>query len=207
MSSACNWSNRRPGSRSSIVGVLCLCGLALSGCAALPGGGTPALDTVTLTSVSAAPKARHGRVQVLVAEPKALKIFDSQNIVVATSPTALEYLGGVQWADRLPSLVQAKLAESLQNAGVAGGVGLPGQGLAIDYQLITEIRDFAVHTDGGARAHVAVFATVLNDRNGTVRASREFSATVPAGGDYVSALNKAFEAVASDIVTWMGQSL
>ena len=104
----------------------------LAGCGtALTGSKPAALDTVTLSAGSASETPRKSRSQILIAEPKALKIYDSQNIVIATSSTGLEYLGGAQWADRLPSLVQIKLAEALQNAGFTG-VGLPGQGLAID---------------------------------------------------------------------------
>jgi cholesterol transport system auxiliary component len=180
----------------------------LSGCGtALTGSKPAALDTVTLSAGSTANSARKSRVQILIAEPKALKIYDSQNIVVATSTTGLEYLGGSQWADRLPSLVQAKLAEALQNAGYAG-VGLPGQGLAIDYQLITEIRDFSVRTDGGDRAQVSIFVKLLNDRNGDVVASRAFEGDAPAAsGNYPAALDAAFAKVAADIVAWVGKGV
>ena len=179
----------------------------LAGCGtALTGSKPAALDTVTLSAGSASETTRKSRSQILIAEPKALKIYDSQNIVVATSSTGLEYLGGAQWADRLPSLVQIKLAEALQNAGFAG-VGLPGQGLAIDYQLITEIRDFSVRTDGGDRANVEIFVKLLNDRNGDVVASRAFKSSSPAAsGSYPAALDSAFTLVSADIVAWVGKT-
>jgi cholesterol transport system auxiliary component len=182
--------------------------LLLAGCGtALTGSKPAALDTVTLSAGEIGGSARKSGVQILIAEPKALKIYDSQNIVVATSSTGLEYLGGAQWADRLPSLVQVKLAEALQNAGYAG-VGLPGQGLAIDYQLISEIRDFSVRTDGGDRAHVATFVKLLNDRNGDVVASRAFEASAPAStGNFPAALDAAFADVSADIVAWVGKGV
>jgi cholesterol transport system auxiliary component len=194
--------------RSARGGVLCAglaaLALALAGCAAVPGGGPAPLDTVTLSALPASvTETGRASTQILVAEPRALKIHDSQNIVVATSATGLEYLGGAQWADRLPSLVQAKIAESLQNAGVAGGVGLPGQGLAIDYQIITEIRDFSIRTAGGDTASVALFVKLLNDRNGAVIGSRLFSATSPATqGAFPEALDRAFSAVVAEIAEW-----
>ena len=185
---------------------LCLA-LLLAGCGtALTGSKPEALDTVTLSSPSPT-AARKSRVQILIAEPKTLKIYDSQNIVVATSATGLEYLGGAQWADRLPSLVQGKLAEALQNAGYSG-IGLPGQGLAIDYQLITEIRDFSVRTDGGDRANVAIFVKLLNDRNGNVVASRAFEGSAPAtAGKFPAALDAAFADVSAEIVAWVGKGV
>jgi cholesterol transport system auxiliary component len=182
--------------------------LLLAGCGtALTGSKPAALDTVTLSGGSTANSARKSRIQILIAEPKALKIYDSQNIVIATSATGLEYLGGSQWADRLPSLVQVKLAETLQNAGYTA-VGLPGQGLAIDYQLISEIRDFSVRIDGGDRANVSIFVKLLNDRNGDVVASRAFEGSAPASsGNYPAALDAAFTEVSANIVAWVGKGV
>ena len=182
--------------------------LFLAGCGTALTGSTPAaLDTVTLSADTSSTSTRKYSSQILITEPKALKIYDSQNIVVATSATGLEYLGGTQWADRLPNLVQIKLAEALQNAGFAG-VGLPGQGLAIDYQLITEIRDFSVRIDGGDRARVSIFVKLLNDRNGDVVASRAFEAGVPAQtSSYPAALDAAFAIVTSDIVAWVAKGI
>jgi cholesterol transport system auxiliary component len=182
--------------------------LLLTGCGtALTGSKPAALDTVTLSAGESGSSARKSRVQILIAEPKALKIYDSQNIVVATSATGLEYLGGAQWADRLPSLVQGKLAEALQNAGYSG-IGLPGQGLAIDYQLVTEIRDFSVRTDGGDRANVEIFVKLLNDRNGDVVSSRAFESSAAAtSGNFPDALDAAFGQVSADIVAWVGKGV
>ncbi|MCU0830778.1 MAG: ABC-type transport auxiliary lipoprotein family protein [Rhizobiaceae bacterium] len=186
------------------LAVLAAASIVLAGCAGL-GATPPPLDTVTLSALApSVTETGRAKVQVLVAEPKALKILDSQSIVVSTSPTALEYLGGTQWADRLPALVQAKLTESLQNAGIAGGVGLPGQGLAIDYQIITEIREFQISVAGGDEARVSMFIKLLNDRNGEVVASRLFSANASASaGRYPEALDRAFSAVLADIADWM----
>ncbi len=187
--------------------------LLLTGCGTALTGSTPAaLDTVTLNAFGAANSSAKYSTQILVAEPKALKIYDSQNIVIATSATGLEYLGGAQWADRLPSLVQVKLVETLQNSGFSA-VGLPGQGLAIDYQLITEIRDFSVRLDGNDpdgydRAKIAIFVKLLNDRNGDVVASRAFMSEASATtGNYPAALDTAFSIVAQDIVAWVGNAI
>ena len=82
----------------------------------------------------------------------------------------------------------------------------PGEGLAIDYQVISEVRAFEVRVAGAAQAHVEIFVRVLNDRNGVVRAQRSFSASAPvsgAGNDaYIGALDRAFGQVAAEIVAW-----
>jgi cholesterol transport system auxiliary component len=184
--------------------------LLLAGCAALPGGGPAPLDTFDLSAASVSAQG-HSRRQILIAEPSALKALDSQNIVIKTGSRSIEYLKGAQWADRLPSIVQARLAETFQRSGSFAGVGTPGEGLAIDYQVIAEIRAFGVRADKGGVAEVDLFVRLLNDRNGEVRAAREFSATSPVSGSgnraFVDALDRAFGEVAGDIVRWTDQTI
>lgn len=186
-----------------------LAAAALTGCAALPGGGPAPLDTYDLTSISAeAAGPKRGRMQILVAEPGALKALDGENVVVRPSAGSVEFLKGAQWADRLPRVVQARLVEALQATGRLGGVGKPGEGLAIDYQVVTEIRAFEVRLDGAPRAEVTLYVKLLNDRNGVVRAARGFSASAPLGGGagndaYVAALDRAFAQVVRELVPWV----
>ena len=179
----------------------------LAGCAALPGGGPDPLDTYDLTAPAVeAAGPRGARTQVLVAEPGALKTLDGQNIVIRRKEGSVEFLGGAQWADRLPRIVQARLVETFQATDRLGGVGKPGEGLAIDYQIVPEIRAFEVRVDGAARAEVELHVKVLNDRNGIVRASRSFKATAPLSGTgndaYVAALDRAFAEVSNAVVVW-----
>ena len=179
--------------------------LCLSGCAALPGGGPAPLDTFELSAAHVEAQ-RHSRRQILIAEPSALKALDGQNIVIKTGARAIQYLKGAQWADRLPLIVQARLAQSFQNAGSFAGIGKPGEGLAIDYQVISEIRSFEIRADRGERAEVEIFVRLLNDRTGEVRAAKSFSASAAVSGSgnkaYVDALDAAFGQAAADIVRW-----
>jgi cholesterol transport system auxiliary component len=179
---------------------------ALSGCALLPGGGPAPLDTYELSAPASQTQKARNRTQILIAEPSALKALDGENIVIKPAPGVIQFLKGAQWADRLPKIVQARLAETFQRSGSFAGVGLPGEGLAIDYQVIAEVRAFEVRVDGGSHAEVELFVRLLNDRNGTVRASRIFEASAPVSGSgndaYVRALNSAFGQAASDIVKW-----
>ena len=187
--------------------VCALAALVMPGCAALPGGGPPPLDTYDLTlSTEENPGPRRSRLQVLIPEPAALKALDGEKIVVAPRPGAVQFLKGAQWSDRLPRIVQARLVEAFQASGSLGGVGMPGEGLAIDYQVVTEIRAFEIRIDGDARAYVELYVKLLNDRNGVVRASRSVSATAPVNGadndDYVAALDLAFTQASAEIVSW-----
>jgi cholesterol transport system auxiliary component len=180
--------------------------LTLAGCSSI--GGAAPLNTYDLTApdaVSAGP--RKGKVQVLVTEPQALKALDSENIVVRDGASQIQYLSGAQWGDRLPKIVQARLVEAFERSKRFGGVGRPGEGLAIDYQIITEIRAFGV--DNGV-ATVEIGAKLLNDRNGVVRSAKTFSAKAAAGSGpdaIVAALNAAFDTVAGELVGWAGKNI
>jgi cholesterol transport system auxiliary component len=178
----------------------------LAGCSSI--GGPEKLNTYDLTGpqkVTAGP--RKGKVQVLVTEPTALKALDSENIVVREGAGQIQYLDGAQWGDRLPKIVQARLIEAFERSGRFGGIGRPGEGLAIDYQIITDIRAFGIE-DGVAEIEIA--AKLLNDRNGVVRGSKVFTASVNAGTGsdaLVRALDQAFSDVARELVTWAGKNL
>lgn len=182
--------------------------LAVSGCV---GGSNKALDTFDL----GVPEIQKGKrqqtnVQILIAEPQALKILDSESIAVRESASSIAYLNGAQWADRLPKIVQTRMVQAFENSRRFGGVGRPGEGLAIDYQVLTDIRAFEIDTGSGAKAVVRIFVKVLNDRNGDVVASRIFEAQAPASAGntgFVNALDTAFTGVASEIVAWASATL
>ncbi|WP_075288923.1 ABC-type transport auxiliary lipoprotein family protein [Pararhizobium arenae] len=144
--------------------------------------------------------------QILVPEPTALKALDSDQVVVRLSGSEIQYLAKSQWSDRLPKMVQAKLVQTFENTGKVGGVGKPGEGLAIDFQVITDIRSFEVSTEGADTGVVEIFAKIVNDRTGDVVAQKVFRATAPARGGsnpaFIDALNAAFEQVSADIVSW-----
>ncbi len=185
--------------------------IALPLLAGLVGCGTAAKnDTYDLSaSVAGSGPSAKGR-QILVQQPTALKALDSEQIVIRVSSSEIQYLSKAQWGDKLPRMVQAKLVEAYENSGKLGGVGVPGQGLAIDYQVVTDIRSFEIDTTGGSRAVVEISAKILNDRNGSVRDQRVFRQVVPAGGSndaLVKGLDRAFSAVAAEIVDWTLRSI
>lgn len=179
-----------------------LLALSVSACAS-----SKKLDTFDLSSASpdvSSPK-KQGR-QILIAAPSALKALDGENIVVRSGPNSISFLKGAQWADRLPNIVQSRLVQAFESTGRLGGVGRPGEGLAIDYQVISDIRTFNINVSSGRIAIVEIAIKILNDKNGTVRSARVFRATSPVGGEgnasYIAALDRAFDSASNDIVTW-----
>jgi cholesterol transport system auxiliary component len=183
-----------------------LLALVLAGC-----GTSAKNDTFDLSaSVNANGPSAKGR-QILVAQPTALRALDSEQIVIRVSPSEIQYLSKAQWSDKLPRMVQSKLVEAFENSGKLGGVGVPGQGLAIDYQVVSDIRSFEIDTAGGSQAVVEISAKILNDRNGSVRAQKVFRQAVPATGGsneaFVKSLDRAFSTVTAQIVDWTLHSI
>ncbi|HWD13564.1 ABC-type transport auxiliary lipoprotein family protein [Pseudochrobactrum sp. sp1633] len=178
--------------------------LLLSGCAS-----TTPLDTFSLGSapqVQVAQKRKN--VQILVPTPAALKALDSENIVIHDAPGSITYLKGAQWGDRLTNLVQARLVQAFENSKAVGGVGRPGDGLAINYQVQADLRDFGINAASSPQtAKIELAVRVLNDKTGEVRATRVFTSSAPVSGAgnkaYIRALDAGFSDVTGQIVAWV----
>ncbi len=158
-------------------------------------------------SLEAQARSRSGARQVLVPQPRALQALDTANIAVVDDGPVYTYFPKAAWTDTLPKVVQAKIVQSLENTRGLRGVGLPGEGLLIDYQLQTDLRAFELRIDGRNRAVVEIMARLVNDRNGRTRASRIFRAEAPAKStsvrDAVAALNTATDAVLREMSAWV----
>jgi cholesterol transport system auxiliary component len=197
--------SRRSWIRGTAI-ILPLTAALLAGC-----GTTAKNDTFDLSAANVdgtGPSAKNK--QILIADPTALKALNSDQIVIRVSPSEIQYLARAQWSDTLPRMVQSKLVEAFENSGKLGGVGKPGQGLAIDYQVVSDIRSFEIDASSGNKAVVEISVKILNDRNGTVRAQQVFRATAAAGGDnagFVKGLDRAFTAVTDQIVGWTLKSI
>lgn len=144
-------------------------------------------------------------VQFAVTEPTVVGALDSERIVVRPTPTAITYLGKVQWSDRVPKLVQARLIDAFQNTGRVRSVGMPGGAAVSDVGIVTDLRDFHIDAETGA-AVVTINVRIVGEQSGRVSSSRTFEARQPLTGnsadDMVAAMNAAFGRVATEIVVW-----
>jgi cholesterol transport system auxiliary component len=189
---------------------LCLAGgvaLGLGGCAALGLGGESAPPAFDLTAPQSFGKSFHGsRGQLVVADPSALAVLDSDRVVVRAASGEIATLPGAQWRDRLPKLLQARIIETFENANRLRGVGRPTDKLATDYQLLIDIRAFEISILNEPTAQVELTVKIVNERAGRIVAANVFRAQVPAakaeGPEATVALDEAFGRAAVDIVRW-----
>jgi cholesterol transport system auxiliary component len=182
--------------------------LLLGGCAGGLGGlaGKAAPTAYDLDAAHNFP--RHGRAargQLAIAEPVALAAYDSEKIVVRPAPDHAAQLGDAQWQDRLPKLMQARILQSFENASRLRAVGRPGDKIAADFLLMTEVRAFEISVADGS-AVVEVAAKIVRERTGRIIAARVFRASVPAaaseGAAAIAALNEAFGKMTRELVLW-----
>lgn len=176
----------------------------VGGCAALVPKPAPAtFDLEAPTSFPASIGSTN--VQFAITEPTVVGALDSERIVVRPMPTEITYLGKVQWSDRAPKLVQARLIDSFRNTGRVRSVGMPGGAVTNDIGLVTDLESFQVDAETGL-AEVSIAVRIVSDQSGRVIASRTFTATQAVAGnkadDMVAAMNGAFGKVAVEIVVW-----
>lgn len=176
----------------------------LGGCSLFRG---PPPETFELFGPDSIPRLSSGTTaQILVSEPIALKTLDSERIVVA-SGARLSYYPAAQWPDRMPKVYQAKAIEAFEKSERAKAVGRPGEGLSIDYQLLTTVRSFEFRPEGdGGYAHIEVSVKIMDDRNGRIVAVKTLTGGAPVSGDsaeaVVAGVDAALSKVLVDLVRW-----
>ena len=185
------------------LGTAALLALALAGCS----GGKPP-QTFDLTAPRAPARSGAFSGNLVVAEPIANATLDGQRVVVKPASGEITYLPNVQWSDRLPKLVQAKIIEAYENSSRIRSVGRPGDRLSVDYQLVSELRAFEIDAATGA-ATVELTAKVINDKSGKIVAGRVFTARRAVGAAIdgaaaTRALDAALGEVLSRLVSWGG---
>lgn len=173
--------------------------LLLAGCS---GGAAP--TTYDLSAPRDFGRIGGGGGVLIVAQPTAVQALDSDRLIVKDSSGALSFLGGAQWADRVPNLVQTRLIQTFENGSRIAAVGRPGERIVPDFQLNTDIRAFNIDAASG-QAVVEITAKLIGDRSGKVQRAKLFSARVPGGADgagAAQALDQALSQVLIQIARW-----
>jgi cholesterol transport system auxiliary component len=139
--------------------------------------------------------------RLVIREPDAVPPDNSDRIVIRTGLGSVANLSDVQWADRLPRLVQTQILEGFERAGVPATT--PGK--AADFAFATEIRRFEIDVQRGV-AVVEIAARIIDDRSNAQRAERIFIGEAPApstlGAEAPQALRAALEISIAQMTRW-----
>jgi cholesterol transport system auxiliary component len=181
--------------------------LLTGACAALGFGGKEALPAFNLRAPQMPVRGGAIRGQLVIPEPTAISALDSERIVVQPAAGQVATLGGAQWSDRLPKLLQARIIEAFENSNRLRSVGRPSDGIGTDYQLLIDVRMFQLSVVSAPAGEVEIAAKIVAQSNGRIVAGRVFRATVPASGTdgpaAVAAIEAAFQDVAVQLVRWV----
>jgi phospholipid/cholesterol/gamma-HCH transport system substrate-binding protein len=184
----------------------------LAGIERMTGGGTKVtprvFDLSAARTFAAIPKLPQG--QLLIAEPTTLNAFESEKIVVDSGTGETANIEGAQWPDLLTRVVQARLAQSFENANYLQALGRAPDTFKADHQLLVEIKSFAIDKAGGPKAKVELVARLM-DSEGKLVDARTFRAEEPVpelmAAQAASALSASFAHVAAEIVAWVCATL
>jgi cholesterol transport system auxiliary component len=188
-----------PVSRRIFLGAVTM---PLTGCI----GGSSAVPTFDLSAAREGLRGAPGTGgQLLVEEPSAIQVYDSERIVARAISQGLTYLPDAQWADRLPRLVQTRLIQTFENSNRFRNVGRPGEDIEPDVKLVSEIRAF--EADEATRSgQVALSVKLVDGRNGRIRRGQLFTASAPVasidGAGASAALDRALGQVLVQVVSW-----
>jgi len=183
------------------LAVAVLAGAWLTGC----GSFEQAPTTFDLSVADGARQLRPSGRLLVVAEPVALQTLESDRILVRGADGTVSFIPGVQWSDRLPRLLQARIVQSFENAGRS--VGRAGSGLSADVALTSDLRFFGVRTEGGAQAVVELSAKLVSS-DGRIERARVFRAATPLtaveGPAAAAGLDQSMRKVLGELVRWAG---
>jgi cholesterol transport system auxiliary component len=170
--------------------------LGLAGC-----GELASPERFPLTAAQA--RARPTKATFRVATPTVFGPFDSDLIVVRGADGALSHAGGARWADRLPGLLQGRIVQTFENAGLVRQVIVNGSSAA--YDLRVDVRRFEI--DAATRtAEVELTARLVAESGGRIVAANIFQASQPvgeiSGPSAALAIDQALSEVLSRMIPW-----
>lgn len=138
------------------------------------------------------------RRQLVVEEPTAASSVNTDRIAVKPGPFQVEYFPEARWPDRAPLLVQRLLVESFENTGKITSVSQQAIGLAADFILFTDLREFQAETTpepgDAVTVNVQLNVKVVEARDGFIIASKSFANKAVTTSEEMIAIVTAFDA-------------
>jgi len=183
--------------------------LGQSGCAGLPGTGTPARLYMLSPKSMFSGDIPVVKWQLVVELPVAPSGLATPSIALTRDPIQLQYYAAARWAERAPQMVQTLIVESFENSGKIIAVGRQAIGLRSDFNLKSDLREFQAeyqHGQSAPTAHVKINAKLIKQPRRQIIASQAFEARIVAEsgsmGDIVRAFDAALGKVLRRIVEW-----
>jgi phospholipid/cholesterol/gamma-HCH transport system substrate-binding protein len=178
-------------------------------------GGGPAdkpkpIYDLTVAKPEPAPGAAKSRGSIVVTDPTAVVVLQTQRILARSKDGEITQLGDAQWSDTLPKLIQEKIIQSFENAGFLASVLPPVDQVTANYRLLVDLRSFAVVSNPDPTADIEFSVKILAE-DGHVVGAKIFHAMVPPKdmetASLVAAFNQAFGQAAGELVAWTTKAI
>jgi cholesterol transport system auxiliary component len=180
---------------------------ALAGCGGLGLGPTDTNDTIYLLQPAIAAASGSATWALAVDIPNTSDALDTRRIALIKVDTTLDYYAASVWSDRLTALVQTALVAAFQAR--VPSVARTQDALHADYELGTEIRDFAAHysqPDGVPEVSVSLVAQMSTAHGRKIvanfTAKQDATASQNSTAAVVAAFNTALGAAVAQITAW-----
>jgi phospholipid/cholesterol/gamma-HCH transport system substrate-binding protein len=177
----------------------------VSGLDRLTGGSTANAPRVVydLAAPKTFPSMDKPRSPLIIADPASLLMFETRKILVRPGGNEDPTFAGAEWSDSTPKLVQQKIIQSFENAGLA--VARSSENVTADNQLFLDLRKFQLSASATPSAEVEFGAKIVST-NGRLLGTRVFecssTAKVVNAAATAEALNEAFGKCATQLVQW-----
>ena len=146
--------------------------------------------------------------QLVVLRPNAERLLNSPRIIVRPSPGELQVYKGAMWSQPTPDILQDAIVRTLEDSRKLAGVTRRGGGIAGDFDLAMDIRQFDADYAGGASpsAVIEVSVSLIHNGDNRVVATHMFRHATPASSTAIVDVHHAFEqsltGVTRDIAGW-----
>jgi phospholipid/cholesterol/gamma-HCH transport system substrate-binding protein len=148
--------------------------------------------------------------QLVVGEPTVVLSLNSDKVFQQIKDGSWVPFADARWSDNLPNLIQTKIIQSFENAGLIGAVLRPADALDPQFRLITDIRTFHFQKTESPLIVFDLVAKIV-DRDGVIVSSRRFRLESPVAilneQEVIKAFGKVFSSVVKELVNWSVTSL
>ena len=142
---------------------------------------------------------------ITIAEPTVQLAYNTDKIMIQAKKGQTTFYPNGRWSDNLPNLVQSKIVQSFENAGLGDKISKPSFGDENGQKLMIDVRQFHIHQGETAMAKVIFFAKLSNP-DGKVIKTKLISTTAPVTGEdepaATKALSKAFQKNIETLMKW-----
>ena len=165
---------------------------------------------LTLAAKPSGPAKVDQNTQLVVGEPAAVVALQTQRIIARSPSGEIAPVGDAQWADTLPKFLQQKLIQAYEDEGYLAAVLPPLDQAKPNYQLVIDLRNFAVVSAPEQAADIEFSAKIMAD-DGRIVGAQFFHVSAPAKGDnadaIVVAFNQAFGQIAGELIAWTRKTI